>query len=119
MSNYNIPDQNLKWYRGDTQDLVLEFVDEYDNPIDITDWTIFFTVKENLNQSDEEAIISKTVTTHSNPTLGQTIVSISSSDSNYTGNYMYDIQVKTDEGDIKTILNGRLNFSKDVTQRTS
>jgi len=58
----------------------------------ITGWTVFFTVKKSTNQTDAEALISKTITTHTNPTLGITTITLSPSDTDVlAGNYLYDI----------------------------
>jgi len=38
---------------------------------------------------------------------------------NSGGSYVYDIQVKTNVGEIYTIVEGILTITKDITQRTS
>jgi hypothetical protein len=59
---------------------------------DITGWTVFFTVKKNTNQTDSQALISKTITTHTSPTTGVTTISLSPTDTDISaGNYLYDI----------------------------
>ena len=62
----------LKIKRGDTKTYTLYFVDEDEAPIDITGWTVFFTAKNKPSDNDASAVISKTITSHSNPTAGET-----------------------------------------------
>ena len=45
-------------------------------PIDITGWIVFFTVKERMIDGDDKAIIKKTITSHTDPTQGKTIISL-------------------------------------------
>jgi hypothetical protein len=65
----------------------------------ITGWTVFFTVKKNTSQTDALALISKTITSHTNPTLGITTITLSPTDTDITaGNYLYDIVYVDDVG---------------------
>jgi len=88
--------------------------------IDITDWTIFFTLKTALGDADASALISKTVTSHSNATQGETTVELTASDTDLTpGSYYYDFKYKTDDGDIGVLFEGKMTLTKIVTQRES
>ena len=88
--------------------------------IDITGWTIFFTLKPTMSTADADATIKKTVTTHSNATLGETVVELSAVDTNLTpGSYYYDFKFKTDDGNIGVMFEGRYTISKITTQRES
>jgi len=105
--------------RGDTQTYTLYFCDDAGAREDITGWKIFFTVKSKSSDLDAAAIISKTVTTHTDPTNGESQISLTSIDLGTVGRYIYDVQVKTDTGDIKTILEGNFIITQDVSLRTS
>lgn len=109
----------LKVKRGDTKTWTLYFYDENGGYVDITGYTIFFTAKTNPSDVDASAIISKTITSHSNPTSGETTISLTTTDTANVASLVFDIQVKTATGDIYTILEGTLNISKDVTLRTA
>ena len=113
----------LEIVRGDTEVFELAFTDEDDVIIDITGWTVYMTVKVSLFEADDtDAVISKTVTSHTSPTLGQTEITFTSTETdNLTPGtlYYYDIQIKTDDDMIKTIMKGQLNVLYDVTRRTS
>ena len=87
-------------------------------PIDITGYTFFFTVKENDTDTDDDAKISKTVTNHSNPTAGQTIISMGTADTNLEPKvYIYDISMKDTVSNVTTLVKGELEIMQDITIR--
>jgi len=106
--------------RGDSFSRTIYFNDEDDANIDITGWTIFLTIKAKADDPDSSAVISKTITTFSDPTAGIAEISLTPTDTNQAiASYVYDIQVKTNVGEIYTIVEGILTITKDITQRTS
>ena len=106
--------------RGDDKWYVLTFKDADGVAIDITGWTIFMTVKGKMTDADVDAIITETVTSHFDPTAGQTKVHISSTQSTVAAaSYYYDIQVKKDDDEIFTVMYGDFVVRQDVTLRTS
>jgi len=110
----------LKIKRGDTWSRTIYFEDKCGNNINITGWTLFFTVKIKSEDPDSSAIISKTITTFSNPENGEAELELTTTDTNQTiGSYLFDIQVKTNNNEIYTVLEGLLTICKDITQRTS
>ena len=111
---------NYEKKRGDTVTLQLTFKDSDGNAIDITNYTVFFTLKNNKSDSDDDAIIKKDVTSHSDPTNGITTITLSAAETDdLLGSYWYDIQYKTGAGVIKTVVIGTYIFEEDVTIRTS
>lgn len=105
--------------KEDTWTKEFKFFNE-NGDINITGWTIFFTMKEKITDPDSAAKISKTITVHTDPTHGETAISLSSIDTTQTpGNYIYDVQIKTNSGDIKTILSGTITILSGVTIRIS
>jgi len=110
---------HLEVKRGDTKRYTLYFKDKDGAKVNITDWTVFFTVKEKIDDSDNDAEIKKTITSHTDAVNGKTTVELTSEDTDLNGNFLYDIQIKRASGDINTILEGTIVFSKDITQRTS
>ena len=77
-------------------------------------------VKEKVSDEDASAKISKTITTHTDPTNGESKITLTYTDTALTcKNYIYDLQVKTDEGEIKTLLEGVITIKQDITIRTS
>jgi len=107
--------------RGDDVTLNATFKDENGTAINITGYTVFFTVKSDLTATtDTGALISKTVTGHSSPTTGQTTVSLTSTDTNLAeGNYYYDFQTKDGSNKISSTDRGTFVVKTDVTRRIS
>jgi hypothetical protein len=77
-------------------------ITENDEVKDITGYTVKFTVKKNTNDLDNDdvgAIISKTVTTHTDPSQGLTLISLTTSDTNVNpSTYFYDIKLRDPTG---------------------
>ena len=110
---------NLMVYRGDDLSMSLTFEDRHSqDPIDITDWIISFTVKEKTYHSDTDAKILIDVTTHIDPINGRTAIFISHDLTDpLVGVYQYDIQFKTHANLIRTFARGQIEFIDDVSRR--
>lgn len=110
---------DLRIYRGDTHTYNLTFVSG-GAAYDLTDCTIYFTVKDSENDPDADALISKDVTVHTNPTGGLSAIVLSSTDTNIApGSYYYDIQLKTASDLIFTVTKGLFIVSADITRRVT
>ena len=110
---------NFVTYRGDDLSFKLNFNDTDGDPIDITSWLIFFTLKLDKDDSDSEAVYTKTVEAPSGSSDGIIIVSIPGSDlSTLVGPYYYDFQFIDATGNVRTITSGAITFNKDITRRT-
>ena len=101
-------------------------VTEGGQPVDITDWTIFFTIKRNKTDSDDDAVVKKTITTHTDPANGISYILILPSElDGLLGKYYYDLQIKRPMtepeayDDIETLLEGQIVFAPDITRRTT
>ena len=85
---------------------------------DITDWTLYFTVKLNMLDTDANAKISKDITVHEDAINGKTIIELSTSDTDLdAGIYYYDIKYKDDEDNVGILISGRITMVEPVTQR--
>jgi hypothetical protein len=72
---------------------------------DITGYKFLFTVKLNLGDTDTIAVISKDITSHTNPTQGITSITVTREDTQGKfGKYFYDLQWCDDTDKRKTIL---------------
>lgn len=109
---------DIEIYQGDDVSFELN-VTENQVPVDITDWKVYFTVKAHYTDSDDDAIFSKDVTSHIDPTQGETQINLTSTDTDAAslGNYYYDIQVKDANGKIQTLVNGRFRVNPQITRR--
>jgi len=111
---------DLTVFRGDDLAIQLTFQDTNKAPINITGWTIFMTIKNTKDDSDEDALVEFTSSTIPDPALGIFWIRISNTETvQLTGSYWYDIQVKKLDGTIQTVTGGNINFERDVTRRTS
>ena len=87
------------------------------NTLDITDWTIYFMVKEKLEDVDTSAKINKKITIHTDPTLGKTLIELTPTDTNLTqGSYYYEISYKDNETtpNEKVVIMGRFKVEESV-----
>lgn len=109
----------LELYKRDAKTYTLYFRDSSGTAVDITGDTIFFTVKVNKTDPDLSALISKTITSHTNPTGGISTITLSSTDTAITAaEYYFDIKRKHGTN-IKTIENGIFKVNQEITIRTS
>jgi len=111
--------QNFTYFNGNTIPFDIVITDSDNNPQDITGWTIFFTLKTDINDPDTSAIIAKTATI-TDPTAGEANLVIANTEtSGLVGAYYYDMQTKDDNGYITTIMDGTIEFVQRVTLRTT
>lgn len=105
--------------RGDSFRYELTFEDGNGNPIDISGWTISFTLKRDSNVSDANADVALDVTSHKDPSGGKSVVTMPpETTAQLNGTYRYDFQVVTDNDHVETILMGNVQFPDDITRRT-
>ena len=111
----------LKIIRGDTININVEFTDVNDSAIDIAGATVYFTMKQSLDDSDAQAIIKKVVTTHSDPTHGKTTISLTATETAtfVPGQYYYDISIKYANGNIQSVPKDEVFVEADVTLDTT
>lgn len=105
--------QTLRIYEGDSDILKITIGD---GSTDITNYTVYFTVKADIDDTDANAIINKDITTHSNPTIGETQIPILPTDTEGQppGDYVYDIRYNDGSGAITTILHGTFKITQAV-----
>lgn len=107
--------------RGDDASWLVTVTDKDDVAVDITGYTIFFTVKTltDVETDDSAALISKDITSHTTPASGITTITVTNSDTDITpGKYQYDIQMKDGSDRIYTIKRDYFVVLQDITKRT-
>lgn len=110
----------LKIIRGDTITIPLTITDSNGSAVDLTGATIFFTIKENLNDADSDALLQKNVTSHVSDSGGLSQIDLATTDTNLSeGTYYYDIQIKFSSGAITSTQPQTLKVYQDVTRRVS
>jgi hypothetical protein len=88
--------------------------------INITGYTLFFTVKalNELSEADTAAPIKKDITQHSDPTHGITTITLTDDDTDLeAGTYAYDIKLKNSQGVIQATENDQFVVTDRVTIR--
>lgn len=112
--------QNLNFDEGDDFPYSVTLTDENGDAIDLTGYTFYMTIKKKKNDSDENAVFKKTVTSIPNPTLGRVTITIDRDDtlSISPGIYSYDIKYKDDGGDIRTVIYGDFKLIQAITDIT-
>ncbi len=112
-----ITNKDLEIYSKTTK--IYELIFKNNNGVveNITGWTIYFTVKKNMTDTDVNAKIKKDITTHSDPTNGKTLIELSTTDTDLVGSYNYDVKYKDDDDNVGILFMGRIRFVKPVTTR--
>ena len=110
--------KNLKIYCKTTKTYELKFTSiETGIAISIDNWTIYYTVKENKEDSDANAKIKKEITSHSDPDSGIVLIPLSVSDTDLIPkSYYYSIDYKDDSTPANegVLFEGRVTFKKKV-----
>ena len=98
--------------------LYLEIKDDNNVPIDITGGTIYFTVKEELNDvpDDSGSVIAIDVTSHTDPTNGITQITIPATPFNLI-DCVYDIMYTDSLDNNIQLVTGYFKFLRAVTNR--
>lgn len=112
-------EDKLKIIRGNDADFTLLVTDSDDEPIDLTDTTVYFTAKRKKTDTDAEAAVAVNVTSHTNPTEGETKISIPAATTRELaiGDYFWDIQIIYESGVIQSCLYDILTVLPNITNR--
>lgn len=112
----------LEIIRGDTYEIPVSFKNANGSAYDLTGCTVYFTVKalSVLDESnDDNAIIAKEYSSGLD-TSGVVTLILSTTDTNQTsGDYVWDLQIKTADDEIISSQRGKMKIVYDVTRRTS
>ncbi len=109
---------SIEVFRADDTTLTITFKDSAGTAIDITGYTVWFIVKERREDTDIEALINKTVTSHSDPTNGITTVDLTNSDTDIVAdNLFYGIKWKDTSDDVLTIDDGDFKIKQGVVRK--
>jgi hypothetical protein len=110
----------LEVYKENSRTIQLTFKTAAGVAVNITGYTIRFTVKQRFDNSasDTTAIILKNVTSHTSPTTGETAISLSKSDLNISpGTYKYDMKYVDTSGNEVTMAQDDFIVKDVVTNR--
>jgi len=106
--------KNLEIVKKSTKTYELQFT-KNGTAEDITGWTIYFTAKEEMSDSDSAAVISKKITTHTDAVNGKSTIELEATDTDLDErSFWYAIDYKDDEGNESVLFYGRLTILKSV-----
>jgi len=103
----------LKIFRKSTKNYELIFTED-GSAKNITGWTIYFTVKTKVEDTDANARIKKDITSHSDPVNGKTMIELYNTDTDLSGNLHYSVDYKDDQGNEGVLFYGKINFVESV-----
>ena len=107
------------FYRGDTLRYKLTFKDaDTQTPVDLTGASIWFTLKSNISEPDNEAAIQVHTETHIDAVNGKTEIVVPASETNNLdiSTYFYDFQLVDAQGNVSTVMSGKVKVLPDVTR---
>lgn len=106
--------QNFSFVRGDTFTIEIEVFDENNQPFNLTNHTVYFTMKKFV--SDTTPLRSKT---YNNFTGNKITITLSSSETKNLPaglkEAVYDIRLRTPENEVVTLLMGKIQIIEPVT----
>jgi len=120
-------------YRGDSKTLELAVTDANGEPVNITNAYVWFTVKKDVNDEDDAAVITKATANVDGGADAQLLITSGSlgladiylvpadtEDLNPPDyDYHFDVQVKTAAGKVYTVARDSFRLLSDVTRDTS
>ena len=114
----NTTPQNLTFARGDDIPFSFAFTDINNNPLPLTGYTLYLTIKRNKTDTDAQAVVATSYTA-SVPLSGIIASTVSHTVTMMLlGLYYYDFRVVTNTGQIFTIVPTRgITFEIDTTTR--
>ena len=108
--------KDLEIIRKTTRTYALEF--SKDNvATNIEGWTVYFVVKGQMQDTDANAKINKTITIHTDAPNGKIQIDLDITDTDLVaGSYYYTLDVKDDEDNEGVLFYGRIVFKESVLQ---
>ena len=106
--------QDLELLRKSTKTYELQFKKDGAS-VDITGWTVYFTIKAKMEDEDKDAKLAKTVTSFDNATSGIALIELSITDTDITaGNYWYSMDFKDSDDNEGTVITGKIKIKEPV-----
>jgi len=88
------------------------------DPVDLTDGTVYFTVKKRKTDADEDALISKEITEFYDATGGIAVLELTNEETDIgTGLYYFDIQFVDSRDKVMSMPSSVFTVSQDITVR--
>lgn len=108
--------------RGDSKFYLFRFKKQDGSPVDISGWTIFYTLKRRIDDSDDNAVVKMQLTTHTAADQGESLLIIPASVTDLLEpgvRYYCDFQIMPRSGFVFSIRPTRVGVVADITRRTA
>ena len=112
------------FYRGDTKVFNLSFKDSAGLPINVTGHELWFTMKQEVTDTDEKAILQKKIIfpTNAESEGGSGTLTLDSDETEAIdpGTYFFDLQKVIPENPpvVATLMSGKISVLADITRNT-
>jgi len=109
--------QDLVLRSHNDQTINVMFLDEWEDSINISGATVYFTIKNKPTDLDNVAIINKTFTSSTFPDAlsGEAAIILTKTETaSLLGNYIYSIVIKLSDGTVKTASEGNITFQREI-----
>ncbi len=104
--------KDLKFTRKSTKSYEIKFTKD-GSAEDITGYTIYFTIKENVEDTDVNAKLTKTITSLPNALSGKVLIELTTADTDIVaGNYWYSIDFKDPDGNEGVLFSGKIKIEE-------
>jgi len=111
------------FYRGDTKKYRLKIQDKTGSPISVDGGLLTVTFKRSIKDDDEDAALQVSQTgSETDPLAPEGIIEITLSHSHTNiapATYFYDFQFVSDDGEVTTVLAGKVTVMADTTRSIS
>ena len=109
--------QNLEITRRSSKAYAVPFL-KNNQPTDITGWTVYMTIKTNMDDKDTDAKLRKKITEHLNAKGGIAIIELTSEDTDIVaGNYYYSVDYKDADNNEDIVVNGLIRISEPTLKK--
>ena len=109
---------NFEWKRKTSHTFEVKFKKD-GVATEINGWTVYFTMKKKITDSDANATLKKDITDHYDVNSGITLVDLTRAELDVApGSYLYEIEWVDDDGNGDVVLDGRINIVRKKTNRS-
>lgn len=113
---------NISVTKNNDVTISVNFEVDETTPLDLTDCIVYFTVRRSqniLDSQDSGAIIKKQYSNITDPQLGEIAIVLTRQDlAQWTGQYYYAIDLKTQDDEVITSFEGIFNITYKTANRT-
>lgn len=113
--------KTLTIQRGSTLEFGVTVMDDDGNRLNITGWKTTFMVKKSVDDNDEQALLTKILTSYDSPATGETVFTLPAVTTATLpiGVFVYALQIIDTAGNVAESESGTCEVVADVVRATS